>query len=177
MRDFIRYERLQSSPVEPLRQNPFFFCLKPTSSLVQQPNPIRLPVQVESDFEHEVELGIIIGENAGRNIKAEYAMNTIAGYCLAIDLTARTLQNEAAKSGLPWSISKGFDTFCPVGVNGQLRQEVNTSKMLLKIPELIQTISSLMRLEQGDLILTAGIDRDFSRMMFRVVPGSLCREK
>lgn len=39
-------------------------------------------------------------------------------------------------------------------VNGQLRQEVNTSKMLLKIPELIQTISSLMRLEQGDLILT-----------------------
>lgn len=82
---------------------------------MQQPNPIRLPVQVESDFEHEVELGIIIGENAGRNIKAEYAMNTIAGYCLAIDLTARTLQNEAAKSGLPWSISKGFDTFCPVG--------------------------------------------------------------
>ena len=108
-------ERLVSSPASSLKENPFFFCLKPTSSFVQQPHPIRLPVEIESEFEHEVELGIIIGENAGRNIQPEYAMNTIAGYCLAIDLTARTLQNEAAKLGLPWSISKGFDTFCPVG--------------------------------------------------------------
>lgn len=108
-------ERLNANIPKPTGDdNPFFFCLKPTSSYVQQPNPIRLPIGIDSTFEHEVELGVIIGEIAGRNIPAEYAMNVVAGFCLAIDVTARTLQNSAAKSGLPWTIAKGFDTFCPI---------------------------------------------------------------
>ncbi|CAG8605805.1 151_t:CDS:2 [Cetraspora pellucida] len=37
------------------------------------------------------------------------------GYALGIDLTARDLQNEAIKKGLPWSAAKGFDTFTPIG--------------------------------------------------------------
>ena len=44
---------------------------------------------MDSSFEHDYELGIIIGENAGGNIPVEFAMNTEVGYCLAIDVTAR----------------------------------------------------------------------------------------
>lgn len=84
-----------------------------------------------------------------KNIKASDAGNAIAGYALALDMTARNLQNEAKKAGLPWAIAKGYDTFTPVGsfiprarianpqnvqlslkVNGKVRQSGNTSSMI-----------------------------------------------
>jgi len=82
-----------------------------------------------------VELGVVIGQG-GREIKADKAMDHIAGYCLAIDYTGRNMQDAAKAKGLPWSaakvsyrislrrgvelilcreISQGFDTSCPVG--------------------------------------------------------------
>lgn len=57
-----------------------------------------------------VELGVVIGKT-GRDIAAAEAMNHVAGYCLAIDYTARNVQEKAKKAGLPWSAAKGFDTF------------------------------------------------------------------
>lgn len=57
-----------------------------------------------------VELGVIIGKG-GRDIAASSAMNHVAGYCLAIDYTARNMQEVVKKKGLPWSAVKGFDTF------------------------------------------------------------------
>ncbi|KAJ3042136.1 hypothetical protein HK097_002109 [Rhizophlyctis rosea] len=148
---------------------PFFF-LKPTSSFVTEPNAIEVPKGAV--VHHEVELGLIIGKD-GRDIPATQADSYIAGYFLALDMTARNLQDEAKKKGLPWSVAKGFDTFTPVGkfieksaipnpdafrlwlkIDGKSVQDGPTSDMMFKIPQLIEHVSSVMKLEKGDVILT-----------------------
>jgi len=121
---------------------------------------------------HEVELGVVIGKG-GRDITQQNADSHVAGYALAVDVTARNLQDEVKKKGLPWSSAKGFDTFTPIGpfiprssvldshnlnmtlkINGVIRQNGNTAAMLFRIPRLIEHVSSIMTLEEGDLILT-----------------------
>ncbi|KAJ1865232.1 hypothetical protein LPJ73_000072 [Coemansia sp. RSA 2703] len=148
---------------------PFFF-LKPTSSYVLSPGKIEIPQGCV--VHHEVELGVVIGKT-GRNISAANAADHIAGYALALDLTARNLQDEAKKKGLPWSAAKGFDTFTPVGqfipaekiadphkvrlwieVADQIKQNGTTDAMIFQIPQLIEHVSSIMTLEEGDLLLT-----------------------
>ena len=52
---------------------------------------------------------MIIGKE-GRQITKEKAMEHIGGYCLALDMTARDLQDSLKQKGLPWAIAKGFDT-------------------------------------------------------------------
>lgn len=98
---------------------------------------------------------------------------TPAGYALAIDMTARNIQNEAKKKGLPWDISKGFDTFLPIShvipkskipdphdieiwlkVNGETHQEDSTNLFLFQVPRVISDISKVMTLEAGDIIIT-----------------------
>ena len=88
-------------------------------------------------------------------------------------MTARNVQDEAKKKGLPWSIAKGFDTFLPVSeyipkeaipdphavdlslfVDGKLKQSDSTGLMLYRIPRQLADISRVMTLEQGDLVLT-----------------------
>jgi len=92
---------------------------------------------------------------------------------LAIDMTARNMQEEVKKRGLPWTAAKGFDTFTPIGafiprsavpdphdlklwlkINGAVKQNGTTSDMIFRIPKLIEHVSSIMALEEGDLILT-----------------------
>ena len=92
---------------------------------------------------------------------------------LAVDMTARNLQDRVKKAGLPWSAAKGFDTFTPIGsfipssdiedaqdlqltlkINGVTKQEGSTGDMMFKIPQLIEHVSSIMTLEEGDLLLT-----------------------
>ena len=63
---------------------------------------------------HEVELVVLIGRTASR-VSVVDAANCIGGYAVGLDMTARDLQAEAKKGGRPWSVAKGFDTFCPVG--------------------------------------------------------------
>lgn len=94
-------------------------------------------------------------------------------YAMSIDLTARNVQNEAKKKGLPWTIAKGFDTFLPISrsipkaripdphdveiflnVNGETKQDDSTKLMLFRIPRLLSDISQVMTLEQGDMVLT-----------------------
>eukprot|EP01098_Paradermamoeba_levis_P005526 TRINITY_DN2324_c0_g1_i5.p1 TRINITY_DN2324_c0_g1~~TRINITY_DN2324_c0_g1_i5.p1 ORF type:complete len:190 (-),score=58.75 TRINITY_DN2324_c0_g1_i5:55-624(-) len=148
---------------------PFFF-LKPTSAYIKQGQTIEIPPGVECH--HEVELGVVIGKNA-RDLTEDQAHEHIAGYVLALDLTARNLQNEAKTKGLPWTQAKGYDTFCPVSsfipksevadpnnlnlilsVDGKVKQNGSTSLMIFKIPQLISYISGIMTLEEGDVILT-----------------------
>ncbi|KAJ2826060.1 hypothetical protein IWW50_002560, partial [Coemansia erecta] len=148
---------------------PFFF-LKPTSSYVASPGKIEIPRGCV--VHHEVELGVVIGKT-GRDICLADAWSHVGGYALALDLTARNLQDEAKKKGLPWSASKGFDTFTPIGpfipasaipdphkvrlwieVAGQIRQNGVTDAMIFQIPQLIEHVSSIMTLEEGDLLLT-----------------------
>ncbi|KAI8058388.1 hypothetical protein BDF22DRAFT_739795 [Syncephalis plumigaleata] len=139
---------------------PFFF-LKPTSSYVTSPGKIEIPKGCI--VHHEVELGVVIGKT-GRDIPAVEANQYVAGYVLA---------DIVKKKGLPWSAAKGFDTFTPVGnfisneaipnpddvnlwlkVDGETRQDGNTRDMMFKIPQLVEHVSGIMRLEPGDLILT-----------------------
>jgi acylpyruvate hydrolase len=94
-------------------------------------------------------------------------------YFTAIDLTARNVQDEAKRKGLPWTIAKGFDTFCPIStaipvskiadphnvklwlsVNGEDRQRDSSALMLFRIPRLLSDISKVMTLEEGDIVLT-----------------------
>lgn len=62
---------------------------------------------------HEVELGVVIGSKASHVSESE-ALNYVGGYVLSLDMTARDWQMEAKKKGHPWTLSKGFDTSCPV---------------------------------------------------------------
>ncbi|KAJ3209748.1 hypothetical protein HDU67_005967 [Dinochytrium kinnereticum] len=150
-------------------KEPFFF-LKPSSSFLRAPGSIEIPKGC--NVHHEVELGVVIGKE-GRDIPAEKIDDYVAGYVLAIDVTARNLQDIAKKEGKPWSAAKGFDTFTPVGefiekskvkdvdnldlwlkINGKTVQSGNTKDMMFKIPTLIHYVSSIMKLEKGDVILT-----------------------
>ncbi|KAF7440286.1 hypothetical protein PC9H_000630 [Pleurotus ostreatus] len=150
-------------------KEPFFF-LKPTSSYVFNGGNVEIPDGIVAH--HEVELGVVIGKT-GRDVSQADAESLIAGYALAVDMTARNLQDQVKKRGLPWSAAKGFDTFTPIGefiaksaiqdphnlnlalkINGVVKQDGNTSDMIFQIPQLIEHITSIMTLAPGDVILT-----------------------
>jgi 2-keto-4-pentenoate hydratase/2-oxohepta-3-ene-1,7-dioic acid hydratase in catechol pathway len=139
--------------------------LKPTTALIGQSQTIVLPPQ-SVQIEHEAELAVIIGK-PGRRITPEEALSHVYGYSIANDITARDLQ----RSDGQWTRAKGFDTFCPVGpwietdfdpadavitchVNGEMRQMASTRDMIFTVRQLVAFISSVMTLEQGDLLLT-----------------------
>lgn len=104
-------------------------------------------------------------------------------------MTARNAQNESKKKGLPWSISKGFDTFLPIThpiakskipdphnvelyltVNNEVHQNDSTNLMLFQIPVLLSEISKVMTLEAGDIVLTGT-----PKGVGPVVPGDVMR--
>ncbi|CAF5061834.1 unnamed protein product, partial [Rotaria magnacalcarata] len=87
--------------------------MKPPSAFVIEPNDIKIPSEWD-EVHHEVELGVIIDKKC-QNVSKEEAEEYIAGYCLALDMTSRKLQNELKDQGLPWLLAKGFDTSCPCG--------------------------------------------------------------
>jgi 2-keto-4-pentenoate hydratase/2-oxohepta-3-ene-1,7-dioic acid hydratase in catechol pathway len=139
--------------------------LKPSTSLIGHDQGIALPPQ-STRVEHEAELALVIGK-PGRWITLDEASSHIFGYTIANDVTARDLQ----RSDGQWTRSKGFDTFCPIGpwietefdpsdavitchVNGDMRQMASTRDMIFTVQQLIAFTSSVMTLEQGDLLLT-----------------------
>jgi len=157
-------ELSNSTPDEP------FFFLKPTTSYLASGGRLEIPRGIICH--HEVELGLVIGKG-GRDILQAHADEHIAGYALAVDITARNLQEQVKTKGLPWSAAKGFDTFTPIGpfipkslikdphdlklwikVNGAFKQNGTTADMIFRIPRLIEHISSIMALEEGDVVLT-----------------------
>lgn len=124
---------------------------------------------------YEVELALIMGRRVQdlRVDDEKGALDAIAGYAVGIDMTARDVQDEAKRKSLPWSMAKGFDTFLPLSryipkaavpdpqdvelwltVNGAQRQRDSTGLMLFGIPRVLSEISRVMRLEEGDVVLT-----------------------
>jgi acylpyruvate hydrolase len=166
----------------PLPEAPVIF-IKPASSVIGDGETIVIPAY-SHDCHHEAELALLIGRR-GRDIPEDRAMEYIAGYGVGIDLTLRDVQGELKKKGLPWEIAKGFDTACPLSafvdasevadpqnlrirltVNGQGRQDGNTSMMIHRIPAILRHMSRSFTLDPGDVILTgtpAGVSR--------IVPG------
>lgn len=131
------------------------------------PSSCREPLQVD----YEVELGVVIGRSA-KNVSVESALDYVAGYTVANDVSARKWQKEGG--GGQWVRGKSFDTFCPVGpvfvsadeiedpndlaletvLNGQVLQQSRTSDMIFSVRELIAFLSEDTTLMPGTLILT-----------------------
>lgn len=154
------------------------FC-KPASSLLADGGEIIIP-PYSDDCHHELELALLIGKQ-GKRIDQQQALDYIAGYGVALDLTLRDLQSEMKAKGLPWELAKGFDTSCPISdfvpaervadpnqlelslkVNGELRQLGNTNMMMRSVERIISEMSEFFTLEPGDIILTgtpAGVSR------------------
>lgn len=146
----------------PTRPMLFF---KPPSALIGHGDAIVMPA-VSSQVEYEAEIGVVIGQRA-RRVAAADAMNYVRGFTCGNDVTCRDLQKPDGQ----WGRAKGFDTFCPVGpviaegldwrtlevigrVNGVERQRAPVASMIFSIPVLIEYITGVMTLEEGDLILT-----------------------
>lgn len=151
-------------PKEPTMFTKWLSCLcGPNDDTIMPPDATQL--------DWEVELGIVIGRRA-RGVGEAEALDYVAGYCLANDISERCYQIE--RSGGQWVKGKGFDTFGPVGpwlvtrdeiadpqrlgmwldVNGQRRQTGNTDKMIFPCAHLVSYCSHVMTLEPGDLIIT-----------------------
>jgi fumarylpyruvate hydrolase len=159
---------------DPDREPPFFFC-KPDNAIVVVPRgetvSIPYPAQT-SDFQHEIELVVAIGES-GRDIPVREAARHVFGYAVGLDMTRRDLQMGAREKGRPWEPGKAFDESAPIGpihrasdighpatgaiwvsVDGADRQRSDIAKLIWSVPEVIASLSTLFELRPGDLIFT-----------------------
>ncbi|MGF3554534.1 MAG: fumarylacetoacetate hydrolase family protein [Thermoplasmatota archaeon] len=174
-------------------EKPLLF-LKPASSIIFNGESIVIP-KMSKCLHHEVELGVVINMNC-KNVKKDNALNFVLGYCVALDITARDLQDKAKKFGWPWTIAKSFDTFTPISevvlkknvenpnnldlllkVNGVIKQESNTKFMVFSVEKIIEFVSSIMTLEKGDLILTGtpeGVGEIIKGDILEAKLGDLC---
>jgi 2-keto-4-pentenoate hydratase/2-oxohepta-3-ene-1,7-dioic acid hydratase in catechol pathway len=152
---------------------------KPASTVIGPGDAIPSHPDVTSQLDYEAEFAVVIGK-AGRGIKKADAFDHIFGYTIVNDFTARDLQ----KKHRQWFIGKSLDGFCPMGpylvtndevdaqnldikcwVNGELRQNSNTSLLIFDIPTIIETLSAGMTLQPGDVIATgtpAGVGIGFN---------------
>lgn len=130
--------------------------------------PVYKP-RVSDKMDYEAEMGVVIGKRC-RYVSEADARSVVAGYFVANDLTARDWQFASPT----FTLGKSFDTHGPIGpwitthdeiddphdlmmrlwVNGELRQEQNTGKMIYNIWQQIHHLSQVMTLEPGDLIAT-----------------------
>ena len=152
---------------KPVPTEPVLFC-KFANSVVGDGATVPIPAATaEADW--EAELAVVIGRTATR-VRAEDALDHVAGYACANDLSARDLQ----RSGGQWTRGKAIDGFLPLGpwlvtadevpdpqalgirctLNGDVVQDSSTSQMVFGVAELISTITETMTLEPGDLLVT-----------------------
>ncbi len=159
-------------------EKPVIF-IKPANTIVPSGGVIVIP-DYSNNCHHEIELAILIGKEA-KSDTAEEALDHVTGYAVALDLTLRDVQSAQKEKGLPWEIAKAFDTSCPLSdfvsadqvtdpqqlqlkltVNGEVRQEGNSSDMMRTTAQLIAVVSTYFTLEEGDVLLTgtpAGVGR------------------
>ena len=159
---------------DPSREAPFFFC-KPADAVVPVLPGASLellyPTQTR-DFHYEAELVVAI-DQGGADIPVEAALAHIWGYTVGLDMTRRDLQAALKSKGHPWEAAKAFDRSAPIAplvpvadcghpqagaiwltVNGQPRQRGDLADMIWSVAEIVARLSTLFRLEPGDLIFT-----------------------
>jgi 2-keto-4-pentenoate hydratase/2-oxohepta-3-ene-1,7-dioic acid hydratase in catechol pathway len=145
--------------------------LKPDSAVILKNHPFFIP-DYSNDVHYEVEVLIKI-KKLGKSIDVKFSHTYYDKIGLGIDFTARDLQSELKKNGLPWEKSKAFDGSALIGKwvnknefndlnnlnfslkkNGTIVQFGNTSNMLWFIDELISEVSKFFTLKIGDVIFT-----------------------
>jgi len=152
------------------QEEPVIFS-KPDTALLKNNAPFYLP-DFSNNIHYEVELILRIGRE-GKNIDAKFANKYFDGIGVGIDFTARDLQQKAKEKGLPWTLAKGFNGSAPVSeflllsdfpdlnninfsllLNGEERQQGNSSQMMFSFNEIISYISRFILLKKGDIIFT-----------------------
>jgi len=145
--------------------------LKPNTAIIYSGEKIIYPGFSE-EMHHEVELVLLIGKKI-KNVDIKKAEDAISGYGVGLDMTLRDIQSELKKKGHPWTIAKGFDTsaalsdfllkknykltlneIISLSINGTIKQRSKLNAMIFAPSKIVEYISSLMTLEEGDLIFT-----------------------
>lgn len=155
---------------DPEKEPPFFFQKNP-DNVVTNGLYFNYPKN-SSDVHYEVELVVALGKG-GENISVEDALDHIYGYGIGLDMTQRDLQSQAKKMGRPWEVGKAFEYSAPCShivpvsscghptegaiwlkVNGEEKQSGDLNQLIWKVPEIIAHLSSLFKLEPGDIVMT-----------------------
>lgn len=145
--------------------------LKPETAIPLKNEPFFYP-DFSNDVHHEVEILVKINR-VGKNIDERFAHKYYDEIGVGIDFTARDIQSKLKAKGLPWELAKGFNGSAPISgfvpktdfadlhninfrldVNGETRQQGNTSLMLFQIDYLISFVSRYFLLQQGDILFT-----------------------
>ena len=152
----------------PIPKEPIIFNKAP--SCICGPNDDTMIPKESTKLDYEIELGIVIGSRA-RYLTQDQAMDVVAGYCLANDVSEREFQIE--RSG-QWTKGKGSETFGPIGpwlvtkdeikdpqslsmqltVNGEVRQKGSTKTMIFGVAHIVWYCSQFMVMDPGDVIVT-----------------------
>jgi 2-keto-4-pentenoate hydratase/2-oxohepta-3-ene-1,7-dioic acid hydratase in catechol pathway len=163
----LNYRRHAEETNSPIPATPVIFS-KFNNSIAAHNEDVPLP-PVDSEYDYEAELGVVIGKTA-RNVSEADALDYVFGYCTADDVSARELQRRTSQ----WVLGKTLDKFLPIGpylvsadevgdpqklaikcrVNGDLRQNSNTSDMIFNVAQVVSYLSKHFTLSPGDLIST-----------------------
>jgi 2-keto-4-pentenoate hydratase/2-oxohepta-3-ene-1,7-dioic acid hydratase in catechol pathway len=152
-------------PTEPV------IFMKPKSALIQAHTPFYYP-EFTNELHYECELVIRICKN-GKYIQERHAQNYYNAITVGIDFTARDIQQELKKKGLPWEKAKAFDNSAAIGKfveftpainkkninfsfskNDEVVQKGNSGEMIFSIDFLVSHISNYFSLNIGDVIFT-----------------------
>jgi 2-keto-4-pentenoate hydratase/2-oxohepta-3-ene-1,7-dioic acid hydratase in catechol pathway len=153
---------------------PWIVFFQNVDAIIGHDEPVIYPEHLTQELDYELELAVVL-KNAGKHFDPEEANHLIGGYVIFNDITARDIQRREMKSGV-FSFCKGIDTFCPLGpwivtsdeipnphnlamelrVNGESRQRSHSSKMSVKIPEILSHYSP-MGYSAGDVVSTGTV--------------------
>jgi 2-keto-4-pentenoate hydratase/2-oxohepta-3-ene-1,7-dioic acid hydratase in catechol pathway len=153
---------------------PWIVFFQNVDAIIGHEEPVVYPEQLTHELDYELELAVVL-KKGGKYFTPEEASSYVGGYVIFNDITARDIQRREMKSGV-FSFCKGIDTFCPLGpwivtadeipdphnlamelrVNGEPRQRSHSSKMSVKIPEILSHYSP-MGYSAGDVVSTGTV--------------------
>jgi 2-keto-4-pentenoate hydratase/2-oxohepta-3-ene-1,7-dioic acid hydratase in catechol pathway len=153
---------------------PWIVFFQNVDAIIGHDEPVIYPEHLTNELDYELELAVVL-KKGGKHFSPEEAAERIGGSVIFNDITARDIQRREMKSGV-FSFCKGIDTFCPLGpwivtadeipnphnlamelrVNGESRQVSHSSKMSVKIPEILSHYSP-MGYSAGDVVSTGTV--------------------
>ncbi len=153
---------------------PWIVFFQNIDAIIGPDEPVIYPKHLTQELDYELELAVVL-KKPGKHFTPEQGGEYVGGYVIFNDITARDIQREEMKSGV-FSFCKGIESFCPLGpyivtpdevpdphnlamqlrVNGQPRQNSHSSKMSVKIPEILSHYSP-MGYSAGDVVSTGTV--------------------